>query len=394
MLTRRCGGVSHATLAVLKALARRGRLDLHVVTCELDDGELPPETRVTRIRPPVQRRVAWRFGRALLARDYAQALSEAALPPADVVYTRWMEAGLGFSRLHPNVPLICHSGHVLAHREAIEDSSLPQFWRALDSRIAERMERSCYARENWTHVVSTRLVREARAAYFRLNRQMFLTQPLCVDTDRFAAAGSRDAVRAQIGASADTFVIVTVARMVRWKNLDWLVRAIEHLPGDTRLVLVGDGPDRAALEAAVRPRVRDRVHFAGHVAPGPWLAAGDAFALPSTIESFGVAYAEAMLTGLPCVGLRYAPPSVLSSAGEVIRDGDGGLLVSDEQEFVRALELLAGDRVLRLAMGQRAKSIAARRYTGDSYAAFLEQLVSDVLGLEPQVSLDEALSVP
>jgi glycosyltransferase involved in cell wall biosynthesis len=188
-------------------------------------------------------------------------------------------------------------------------------------------------------------------------------------------------------------VIVTVARMVRWKNLDWLVRALAHLPGDSHLVLVGDGPERASLEAAVRPSLRERVHFVGHTPPGSWLAAGDAFALPSTIESFGVAYAEAMLMGLPCIGLRYAPPDVLSSAREVIGAGDGGLLVGDEHEFVRALELLAGDRALRRTMGQRAKSIALRRYTGDSYAAFLEQLVSDVLGLEPQVSFDEALAV-
>lgn len=393
MLTRRCGGVSHATLAVLKALVRRRRLDLHVVTCELDEGELPRETLVTRVRPPAQRRFAWRFGRALLEHDHARALSEVALPPADVVYTRWMEAGLAFSRLHPDVPVICHSGHVLAHREALEDSALPPLWRALDSRIAERMERRCYARTNWTHVVSTRLVREARAAHFRLNRRLFLTQPLCVDADRFASPAPRAETRARIGAADDAFVVVTVARMVRWKNLDWVVRALGHLPGDAHLVLVGDGPERASLEAAVLPSLRDRVHFVGHTPPGPWLAAGDAFALPSTIESFGVAYAEAMLMGLPCIGLRYAPPEVLSSAGEVIRAGDGGLLVADEREFVGALELLAHDRALRRTMGQRAKSIASRRYTGDSYAAFLEQLVSDVLGLEPQVSFDEALAV-
>ncbi len=394
LLTRRCGGVSHATLALLKALIRRGRLDVHVVTCELDDGELPPGTRITQIRPPKRRRFAWRFGRALLVGDYARALGDVALPETDVVYTRWMEAGLGFSRLRPDVPVICHSGHVLAHREALEDSSLPRVWQALDSRIAERLERGCYARANWTHVVSTRLVREARAAHFQLNRHLFLTQPLCVDADRFGNVADRDATRARIGAAPDAFVIVTIARMVRWKNLDWLVRAVERLPGNTQLVLVGDGPERASLAAAVPPGVRDRVHFVGHAAPGPWLAAGDVFALPSTIESFGVAYAEAMTMGLPCIGLRYAPPAVLSSAAEVIRDGQGGLLVSDEGELVAALARLAGDRALRRTMGLTARTIAATRYTGEAYAAALEQFVSDVLGVEPHLSLDEALAIP
>lgn len=158
---------------------------------------------------------------------------------------------------------------MLAHREALGDSSLPRVWQALDSRVAERLERNCYARANWTHVVSTRLLPEARAAHFQMNCHLFLTHPLCVDADRLRDIAARDATRAQIGAVPDAFVIVTAARMVRWKNLDWLVRAVGRLPGNSRLLLVGDGPERASLAAAVPPGVRDWVHFVGHTVPAP-----------------------------------------------------------------------------------------------------------------------------
>jgi glycosyltransferase involved in cell wall biosynthesis len=144
------------------------------------------------------------------------------------------------------------------------------------------------------------------------------------------------------------------------------------------MLFAGDGPDREALERATPPDLRARVHFVGHTDPVPYLAASDVFALPSAIESFGVAYAEAMAMGLPCVGLRYDPPAYLSSAEDVISHGETGFVVDNEQEFVTVLSGLANDKAGREAAGTRARARARASFSDTSYVDFLENLVADL----------------
>lgn len=89
------------------------------------------------------------------------------------------------------------------------------------------------------------------------------------------------------------------------------------------LVMVGDGPDRAAAERFVRDvGIGDRVEFLGNVTPVEGvLGAADIFLLPSEQESFGLAALEAMACGVPVV---------VSGAGglpELVEDGQGGFVL-------------------------------------------------------------------
>jgi glycosyltransferase involved in cell wall biosynthesis len=100
--------------------------------------------------------------------------------------------------------------------------------------------------------------------------------------------------------------VVCIARLRREKGHGTLLQAFgkvrAELP-DARLVLVGDGPMRAAIEAeAIRLGVAGAVEFAGAI-PDIWpcLADADVFALASDREAFGIAVAEAMAAGLPVV---------------------------------------------------------------------------------------------
>jgi glycosyltransferase involved in cell wall biosynthesis len=272
---------------------------------------------------------------------------------------------------------------VLAGREAREESDLRQPWRALDVALADRLERAAYSSPHWHHVVSTPLVAKARSEHFGLPQGFFRVQPLCVDIERFGDRSSRAETRRSLGFQDDDCAIVSVARMVGWKNLDWLVRAMMVLPQSARLLLVGDGAERSALEHSVPREVKDRVHFTGHCDPVPFLAAGDVFALPSAIESFGVAYAEAMAMGLPCVGLRYDPPLHLSSAEDVIEPGISGFVVSDEAELQGVLRNLCNDPNLRLQGGAAARARAHRFFSEDAYASFVERLSVGQAGSAP-----------
>ncbi|GBQ88769.1 lipopolysaccharide core biosynthesis glycosyl transferase [Gluconacetobacter johannae DSM 13595] len=112
-----------------------------------------------------------------------------------------------------------------------------------------------------------------------------------------AVGVDRARLRAALGLGAQDFVFGTAARMVPEKNLDVLIRAFAQaaLPG-TRLVLFGDGPERARLEALAGPGVI----FAGY---RPDLKGDlhllDGFVLPSRREPFGLVLLEAMEAGLP-----------------------------------------------------------------------------------------------
>src|SRR5262252_8472436 len=87
------------------------------------------------------------------------------------------------------------------------------------------------------------------------------------------------------------------------------------------------------------------------------------YAMPSRQEGFGLSYAEAMWHGTPCIG------SSRDAAGEVIRDGESGLLVpyDDRAALAAALVRLLGDPGLRAKMGEAGRRLARDRYR---YARF------------------------
>lgn len=104
------------------------------------------------------------------------------------------------------------------------------------------------------------------------------------------------------GAPNDGPVIGTVAALRPEKNLGRLLRAFALVPhGTARLVVVGDGPERAALEALARTLgVAGRVRFAGHMAdPRRAYRGFDLFAMSSDTEQMPLAVLEAMASGLP-----------------------------------------------------------------------------------------------
>ncbi len=118
-------------------------------------------------------------------------------------------------------------------------------------------------------------------------------------------------------------IVLAVGRMVPEKGFSTLIEALALTRPETRLVLLGDGPDRPALEArAAELGIRDRIDFRGYLAE-PWPAYREArmLALPSWTEAFGNVLVEALGHGLPVVATRCGGPE------EVLRNGQDGRLV-------------------------------------------------------------------
>ncbi|MFF8291304.1 glycosyltransferase [Streptomyces sp. NPDC016309] len=169
--------------------------------------------------------------------------------------------------------------------------------------------------------------------------------PNGVDVRRFAYdPAARDTARRRLGLAPGAYVVGGVGRLVAGKRFDTLVRAVAALPGDTRLLLVGDGEQREPLERTARAcGAADRVVWAGAVDHGlpELLSAMDVFVSTSPDEAFGLAIVEALAAGLPvryvaCPALDDLPPSEAPGARRI-----GGTV----DEVTAALETVPRERL-------------------------------------------------
>lgn len=176
-----------------------------------------------------------------------------------------------------------------------------------------------------------------------------------VDAGLFDPALRDPSLRASWGAAPDTPVILCVGRLAKEKSLPLLVRAYAQarlMRPDVRLVLVGDGPARADLQAlapeAIFTGTLSREQLARHY------ASADIFGFPSRTETFGNVVLEAMASGLAVVAFNYA------AAMDNIRHGHTGLLaeMDDEQSFVQHLVQLAQDGAQIQRLREAARSTA------------------------------------
>jgi glycosyltransferase involved in cell wall biosynthesis len=136
----------------------------------------------------------------------------------------------------------------------------------------------------------------------------------------------RAAARSELGLPPDATLLLSVGRLHRQKGQLDLIRAaggVHEQRPDVRVLIAGDGPDRARLEGALDElRARDAVTVLGHRDDIPRLmAAADLFVFPSHFEGTPFAMLEAMANGLPVVAATFG------GADEVIDDGQNGLLV-------------------------------------------------------------------
>lgn len=168
-------------------------------------------------------------------------------------------------------------------------------------------------------------------------------------------------VRADFGFSQDAVLVGTAGRLREWKRVDALIEAAGALrPGQWRVVVIGDGPDRGRLERVAHESLaRGRIHFVGMQPEiGDWLSALDVFVLAAgPEESFGNAAVEAMAAGLPTIVFGDSP-----ALTEHIIDGKTGFVVGTPGELAQRLEELIDDRALREHVGTAAATFALNRY--------------------------------
>jgi glycosyltransferase involved in cell wall biosynthesis len=203
--------------------------------------------------------------------------------------------------------------------------------------------------------------------------------PTGIDAGRFRP-GERKASRARFGLPQDRVLVGIVATLRSWKGHAYLLEAMTHLPEQIELVIVGDGPQRAALDEKIaKLGLRGRVRMQGQQADVlPWLRALDIFVLPSFAnEGVPQALVQAMLTELPCV------TTPVGGIPEVAEHDRTALLVSprDARALAAAIERLAGDEGLRRELGEAARKHCVEGYSYERMLDRMEAIYRDVAGI-------------
>jgi glycosyltransferase involved in cell wall biosynthesis len=207
-----------------------------------------------------------------------------------------------------------------------------------------------------------------------------------VDTARFSP--NRPTLRA--GGDLRPLVIGSVGRLVSVKNYQLLLRAIARLPTDppSRLLLVGEGPERPALaKLAADLNLQDRVEFVGHSEDVPRLLQEmDIFVLPSLSEGMSNTLLEAMAAGAAVLA------SDVGGNREIIESERSGLLFPNTDVIGAAEQLrrLVSDPGLRADFAQAAVARVRRDFSIDAMLERYESLYRRVWRQSHREPLDSA----
>ena len=192
-----------------------------------------------------------------------------------------------------------------------------------------------------------------------------------------------ETLAAPAAAAPRNFTICSVTRLIARKRVDSLIRVFARLAAerpDARLVIVGDGPERAMLEQLVGALgIAGRVELTGALdarAAQEWMSRSSVMALPSVRESLGAVYLEAMSLGVPSLGTRG------EGIEEHIDHGVSGILVppGDDEALLAELRALAADpdRARRIGDAGRHRFLKGPfswRANAGAFLALFEDLV-------------------
>ena len=372
------GGAALHVLQLAHEQARRGH-DVVVVAGTLAAGEesmeyVADELGVQLLKLPVlQRELSPRADtRAILA---LRKLIRNRRP--DVLHTHTAKAGatgrlaaLASGRARPRAVVHTYHGHVLS-------GYFSRRW----ERVFRLIERVLAYTSGMLVAVSDE-VRDDLVRFRVAPARRFAVVPYGFDLPAWSEADevARQRIRTEIDAGEEAFVVGWAGRLTAIKRpLDLLrtLRALLDAEVDALLVLVGDGEDRAEVEAlAAELGVAERCRLVGfQQSIRPWYASFDALLLTSANEGTPVVAIEALAAARPVVATR------AGGTGTVVRQGESGYLepIGDTNALAGRLAALARDPELRKRMGAagaedvRARFAVARM--ADEVEAIYERLL-------------------
>ncbi|MDQ7734066.1 glycosyltransferase [Halomonas sp. SpR1] len=210
-----------------------------------------------------------------------------------------------------------------------------------------------------------------------------LVQPTGIDVARFSQVDESelDALREQLGVSASRKILISVSRISKEKNISFMLEALAELKAqghdDFHLLLIGDGPDREAIQTQIDTlKLTSQVTLVGAVPPDRmalYYHLGDIFVFASTSETQGMVILEAMSAGLPVVAVRS------SGIDDVVRQGINGFKTpQNRQAWGQKVVGLKDNAELRQQLGKQASHFA-EEFDIDNFASAVASFYAEVL---------------
>jgi glycosyltransferase involved in cell wall biosynthesis len=226
--------------------------------------------------------------------------------------------------------------------------------------------------ERWLATKTTALVavspqvRDDLVALGVAPRERFVVVRVGIELEQRVAAerDGRGESRRVLGIGPDRFAVGWIGRMTGVKRTEDVLRAFRRLRDrgvDACLCMIGDGPDRPAVERRAHELgvMRDTLFLGYQEEVAPFYAAFDAMILPSINEGTPVSAIEALAAGRPVVATR------VGGVPDVVREGEDGFLVDpgDVDALADRLARLAADPELRERLGAAGRARVVPRYS-------------------------------
>jgi L-malate glycosyltransferase len=349
------GGAERQAITLANRLAERGH-DCHLVYVKNDPSQL------SRLRLPVHSTVRCLHARRYLdfgALSHLHAAGERLAPEVVLATNPYALMYAGLAGIGGPLAVTLHSTYIRTLKEQLQMLAYrPLFWRAdCTLFVCERQKR------HWL----------ARGLFGRRNHVIYNG----VDLEHWQATNPQQLRRA-LGFAPGDYVIGLSAVLRPEKNAVQLIDAVSRLRArgiPARALFIGDGPERARVEARARALgVADRFVISGFQEDvRPFLSACDVVTLTSFTEAFSLAAIEAMALGRPVVHAE------VGGAAEMIHSGHDGWLfpVGDTATLVDRLSRLA-DPVARTRMGESARATVAARFSERRMVERYEQVLTEL----------------
>jgi glycosyltransferase involved in cell wall biosynthesis len=206
--------------------------------------------------------------------------------------------------------------------------------------------------------------------------------PNGVDIARFSsrlAPAERERLRTQLGFQESDVIIITTSRLTLKNAVDDLIKSLISLPSHYKLLIAGEGADRASLGALVEANgLHERVTFLGARSQQELpqlLQCADLFCRPSLSEGLGISFLEALASGLPII----ATP--VGGIPDFLHDGQTGVFCQprDPASIAKAVLRIQEEPGLRQKLIKQGEELVKKDYAWEGITKRIERLLE---GLE------------
>lgn len=246
--------------------------------------------------------------------------------------------------------------------------------------------RRIYLKADMIKVVSHFIEREVRAIGYKGTIAVI---PNAVDVAKFSAVVAEDRIielKEKYGKRMGDVFLFTASRLVLSRGVEDIIRSLAHLPQNVKLLIAGQGDDRAQLEAIAEAEgVTSRVTFAGHIdhteLPS-YYKLSDIFVRPSIIEGFGNSFVEAFAAGIPVVATPVGGiPDFLFDPDKNSDTEPTGIFceVRNPESVARAVLRYMNDPALTARIIKNARELASAKYDWNQIAAAVKNRIFEQL---------------